>query len=85
MVRLLHSGRVLRPETFGEIAVSYVRSVIAIAICAGLGALAAWQVVSWTGLTGIGAALLLIVIGMVAATVLFAGGVALGRALCLIH
>lgn len=60
---------------------SYVRSVTAIAICAGLGALAAWQFVSWTGLTGIGGALLLIAIAMVAATALFAGGVALGRVL----
>jgi len=60
---------------------SYVRSGIAIVICAGLGAAIAWIVVSSIGLGGIAGAIAAAVIGMVLATALFAGGVVLGKAL----
>jgi hypothetical protein len=60
---------------------SYVRSGIAIVICAGIGAAIAWIVVSSIGLGGVAGAIAAIVIGMVLATALFAGGVVLGKAL----
>ena len=60
---------------------AYVISVIAIVICGGAGALLAWLLVSALGWTGIAGALAMAVVGMVAATLLYAAGVALRRAL----
>jgi tetrahydromethanopterin S-methyltransferase subunit E len=60
---------------------SYVRSGIAIVICAGIGAAVAWLVVSSIGLSGILGAVVATVVGMVLATALFAVGVVLGKAL----
>jgi hypothetical protein len=60
---------------------SYVLSGIAIIICAGLGATSAWMIVSAMGWGGIGGAIAMTVVGMVLATLLFAGGVVLGKAL----
>jgi hypothetical protein len=60
---------------------SYVRSGIAIVICAGLGAAIAWLVVSSIGMSGVTGALVAAVIGMVLATALFAAGVVVGKAL----
>jgi hypothetical protein len=60
---------------------SYILSGIAILVCAGLGAAAAWIVVSSIGWDGIGGAIAMTVVGMVLATLLFAGGVAVGKAL----
>ena len=59
---------------------SYVLSGIAIIICAGIGAMAAWIVVSSIGWGGVGGAVAMTVVGMVLATLLFAGGIALGKA-----
>ena len=60
---------------------SYIRSGIAIVICAGMGGAAAWLVVSSIGLGGTIGAIVATVVGMVLATALFAGGVALGKTL----
>lgn len=60
---------------------SYVLSGIAIVVCAGIGATSAWLIVSSIGWSGIGGALVTTVIGMVLATLLFAVGVVIGRAL----
>jgi hypothetical protein len=60
---------------------SYVLSGIAIVICAGIGAAIAWLLVSSIGWSGVGGAIAATAIGMVLATTLFVGGVALGKAL----
>jgi hypothetical protein len=60
---------------------SYVRSGIAILICAGIGGTIAWMAVSALGLGGILGAIAATVIGMTVATALFSGGVVLGKAL----
>ncbi len=60
-------------------------SLIAIALCSGLGAFVAWLTASWLGITGIAGALLMIVVGMLAATTLFTAVIAVGRALHLIR
>jgi hypothetical protein len=60
---------------------SYVLSGIAILVCAGTGATCAWLIVSSIGWSGIGGALVTTVIGMVLATLLFAVGVVVGKAL----
>jgi len=60
---------------------SYVRSAIAILVCGGLGTAIAWLVVAPLGLDGIAAGLSMAFAAMIAATLLFACGVALGRAL----
>lgn len=60
---------------------SYLRSAIAILICGGLGTAIAWLLVSPLDLTGIIAGLLTAFVAMIAATLLFACGVAVGRAL----
>ncbi len=60
---------------------SYVLSGIAISICAGIGAAAAWIIVSSIGWGGVSGAVATTVVGMVLATLLFAGGVVLGKAL----
>jgi hypothetical protein len=60
---------------------SYVGSAIAILVCGGLGTAIAWFAVAPLGLDGIAAALTTAFAAMIAATLLFACGVALGRAL----
>jgi hypothetical protein len=62
----------------------YLRSTIAIIVCGGLGTAIAWLLVSPLHLAGVGAGLLTAFVAMIAATALFAGGVALGRALNLL-
>jgi hypothetical protein len=63
---------------------SYVLSGIAIIVCAGLGATAAWLIVSAIGWDGIGGAIAMTVVAMVVATLLFAFGVVLAKTLRLI-
>lgn len=60
---------------------SYLRSAIAILVCGGLGTAVAWLVVSPMGLEGVAAGLATAFAAMIAATLLFACGVAVGRAL----
>lgn len=60
---------------------SYLRSAIAILVCGGLGTAIAWLVVSPMGLEGVAAGLATAFAAMIAATLLFACGVAVGRAL----
>jgi hypothetical protein len=60
---------------------SYLGSAIAILVCGGLGTAIAWLVVSPLGLHGVAAGLTTAFAAMIAATLLFACGVALGRAL----
>ena len=60
---------------------SYLRSAIAILICGGLGTAIAWLLVSPLDLAGIAAGLLTAFVAMIVATLLFACGVAAGRAL----
>ncbi|MGH8714047.1 MAG: hypothetical protein ACREYB_08585 [Casimicrobiaceae bacterium] len=62
----------------------YVRSSIAIVICGGLGAVAAWMLVSALDFDGVGAALAIVFMAMVIATLLFATAIAVGRALHLL-
>jgi hypothetical protein len=64
---------------------SYVLSGIAIVICAGIGATSAWLIVSSIGWDGVGGAIATTIVGMVLATLLFAGGVVLGKALGLLR
>jgi hypothetical protein len=64
---------------------SYVLSGIAIVICAGIGAATAWIVVSSIGWDGVSGAVATTVVGMVFATLLFIGGVVLGKALGLLR
>jgi hypothetical protein len=63
---------------------SYVLSGIAIIVCAGAGGLLAWWLVTSLGWDGVGGAIAAIFLGMAAATLLFALGVAAGRALRLL-
>ena len=63
---------------------SYVLSGIAIVICAGVGATSAWIIVSSIGWDGVGGAIATTIVGMVLATLLFAGGIVLGKALGLL-
>jgi hypothetical protein len=63
---------------------SYVLSGIAIVICAGVGATGAWIIVSSIGWDGVGGAIATTIVGMVLATLLFAIGVVLGKALGLL-
>ncbi|MGH8799177.1 MAG: hypothetical protein ACREX7_02955 [Casimicrobiaceae bacterium] len=62
----------------------YVGSAIAIIVCGGLGAVIAWALVSSLDWDGVGAALAMVFIAMVIATLLFAAAVTLGRALHLL-
>ena len=63
---------------------TYLASGIAIVVCAGAGAFVAWTIVSALGWEGTGGAVLAVVVAMVAATLLFALAVALGKALRLL-
>ena len=60
---------------------SYLSSAIGILICGIAGAVFAWIVVDALGWTGIGGAIVTAVVGMVAATFLWAVGVSVGKAL----
>lgn len=60
---------------------SYVLSGIAIVICAGFGATAAWFIVSSIGWGGVSGAIATAVLGMVLATFLFAVGIVIGKSL----
>ena len=60
---------------------SYLRSAIAILICGSLGTAIAWYAVSPLNLGNVATGLAMAFAAMMAATLLFAGGVAVGRAL----
>jgi hypothetical protein len=60
---------------------SYLGSAIAILVCGGLGTAIACFVVSPLGLDGVAAGLTTAFAAMIAATLLFACGVAVGRGL----
>lgn len=60
---------------------SYLPSAIAILICGVSGAVIAWNVVDALGWTGVGGAIVTAIIGMVVATLLWALGAAVGKAL----
>ena len=62
----------------------YLGSAIAIVVCGGLGTAIAWFAVAPLGLDGIAAGLTTAFAALIAATLLFACGVALGRALRLL-
>jgi len=63
---------------------SLILNVLAIIACGGGGTLLAWLLVSMLGWTGVPGTLAAVAIGMLAATLLWAGGVALLRALRLL-
>ena len=63
---------------------NYLTSAIMIVSCAGAAAAIAWILVSWLDLSGVVAGLTMVFAAMVVATALFAGAVALGRALRLL-
>jgi hypothetical protein len=56
---------------------SFILRMLAIIVCGGGGGLLAWLIVAALGWTGVGAAIAGAMIGMVLATLLWAGGVAL--------
>ena len=60
---------------------SILGSIIAILVCGVAGGFAAWVLVAKLGIDGVAGALAAAVIGMIAATALWAGGSALLRAL----
>ena len=60
---------------------SLMASIVAIAICGAVGVLGALAAVRTLGLDGVVAALVAVVIGVLLATLLWAGGVALLRAM----
>jgi hypothetical protein len=64
---------------------SLILNLLAIIVCGGGGALLAWLLVSVLGWTGVAGVLAAAVTGMLAATLFWAGGVALLRALRLIE
>jgi hypothetical protein len=72
---------ILTPISIAWDRMSYVGSAIAILVCGGLGTAIAWFVVAPLGLDGVAAGLTTAFAAMIAATLLFACGVALGRAL----
>ena len=60
---------------------SYLPSVIAILICGIGGAYFAWTLVDALGWTGVGGAIVTAIVGMIAATLLWSVGVAIGKGL----
>jgi predicted PurR-regulated permease PerM len=58
---------------------STLGSILAIIVCGGIGAVAAWLLVSALGWTGTAGAIAAAMIGMVLAAALFVAGVALRR------
>ena len=73
------------PDASASMRMSYVLSGIAIVICAGVGATTAWLIVSSMGWDGVGGAIATTIVAMVLATLLFAVGVVLGKALGLLR
>ena len=63
---------------------SYFVNAVSILVCGIAGAYAAWALVDALGWTDVGGAVVAAVIGMTAATLLWAGGVALGKVLRLL-
>jgi hypothetical protein len=70
-----------RQTRASETVSSLILRLLAIVVCGGGGGVIAWLVVSSLGGTGVGGAIAAAMIGMVLATLLWAGGVALIRAL----
>jgi len=62
----------------------YVVHAVAIVVCGLAGAYAAWAAVDSLGWTGVGGAIATSFVAMVGATLMWAGGVALGKALRLL-
>ena len=60
---------------------SILSNILGIVICGIGGAVLAWTMVDALGWTGVGGAFVTAVVGMVAATLLWAAGVAIGRML----
>ena len=60
---------------------SILPSLLAIIICGGIGATLAWFVVDGMDWTGVTAAIVTAILGMIIAVALFAGGIALAKAL----
>jgi hypothetical protein len=60
---------------------SFILRLLAIVVCGGGGGVLAWLVVAMLGWTGVGGAIAGAMIGMVLATLFWAGGVALMNAL----
>ena len=69
------SSRLVKPP------VSLALSIVAIAVCGGMGALAGVLAIGAIGIGGVGGALVATAIALVVATLLWAAGVALLRAL----
>jgi hypothetical protein len=64
---------------------SLIFNLLAIVVCGSGGTLLAWLLVSALGWTGVAGALVTAIAGMLVATLLWAGGVALLRALRFLH
>jgi hypothetical protein len=60
---------------------SFILRLLAIVVCGGAGGLLAWWLVSLLGWEGVGGAIAAAFLGMILATLLWAGGVALTIAL----
>ena len=60
---------------------SFILRLLAIVVCGGAGGVLAWWLVFSLGWTGVGGAIAAAFLGMVLATLLWAGGVALANAL----
>jgi hypothetical protein len=63
---------------------SMTMSIVGIAVCGSLGAVGAWLLVHGLGLAGLPAAMTAVFVGMVLATLLFVGFLAVARALGLV-
>jgi hypothetical protein len=77
---IIYARRADKPAP-SRMSMSYVLSGIAIVVCAVVGATAAWFIVSSIGWSGVAGAVATTALAMVLATLLFAGGVVLGKAL----
>jgi CHASE2 domain-containing sensor protein len=60
---------------------SFMLRLLAIVVCGGAGGLLAWWLVSSLGWTGVAGAIAAALLGMILATLLWAGGIALVNAL----
>jgi len=77
---------ILRPRSSGNsrkrfFVFSFILRLLAIVVCGGAGGVLAWWLVFSLGWTGVGGAIAAAFFGMVLATLLWAGGVALANAL----
>jgi hypothetical protein len=61
--------------------VSFILRLLAIVVCGGAGGVLAWWLVFSLGWTGVGGAIAAAFLGMILATLLWAGGVALANAI----